>query len=137
VQWFHDLETGLQKLSSLLKPNGRLIFTTLGMHSFCEWRKNLKDLGKPVGLHDYPDLDRLRDFSIPGCRIEVRSEIHIQNYDNGMIFLRALKNIGAQAPQQSYAPMSAGEMRKVIKSLEENSDCSMTYEILLADITRG
>jgi len=135
-QWFHNLPVALEGLTQLLKPGGRLVFSTLGKHSFQEWRENLQRLNMSVGLHDYPVLEDLEQMIFGNCQVHFEKQVRIQPYENGLDFLKALKAIGAQAPQSGYLPMTGGQMRKVIKALEKNGDCEMTYEILIGDIQR-
>ncbi|WP_419796630.1 MAG: methyltransferase domain-containing protein [Terasakiella sp.] len=135
-QWFLDLENALKRLSGLLKPDGRLIFTTLGQETFQQWRDNLNQQGMAVGLHDYPLLEDMQKIAIKGYQVSFARQKRLQPYENGLAFLRALKAIGAQAPQSGYQPLLPGQMRKVIKALEENGSCAMTYDILVGTITK-
>jgi malonyl-CoA O-methyltransferase len=137
VQWFLDLEAGLKELSTLLKPGGRMFVTTLGFRSFEEWRHNLTSLDLPVGLHSYPSVEDIKKFSFEDCRFHVDSILRLQPYENGLDFLKALKNIGAQKPTSDYSPMSAGNMRRAIKALETVEKCEMTYEILFLEIQKA
>ncbi len=135
-QWFHDLESALKGLSDLLKPGGRLVFTTLGQETFQEWRDNLNQQGMAVGLHNYPSLQDMQKIAIQGCQVCFDRQKRLQPYENGLAFLRALKMIGAQAPQSGYQPLLPGQMRKVIKALEASGRCAMTYDILVGTITK-
>ncbi|SCA54883.1 hypothetical protein MTBPR1_10130 [Candidatus Terasakiella magnetica] len=135
-QWFHDFEASCQKLVSLLNPNGRLVFTTLGQSTFQQWRDNLEKLDMPAGIHLYPALEKIQQLELTNCDYTFKNEIRTQYYETGLTFLRALKAIGAQAPQKGYRPLNGGEMRKVLKSLEASGDCSMTYEIIIGDIKK-
>ncbi|MDV7338722.1 methyltransferase domain-containing protein [Terasakiella sp. A23] len=137
VQWFSDLEAGLGRLAGLLKPGGHLVFTTLGKDSFCEWRDLLVKEGQPVGLHDYPDLNTILSYQFNDCAAVMQSHAKKQNYENGLAFLRALKLIGAQAPRKGYSPMGPAALKKVLAKLEDKTDCSMTYEILIGDVHKG
>lgn len=138
VQWFHDLEGGLLKLVNLLSPTGRLVFTTLGENTFSQWRENLQRLKKTVGTHNYPTAQTVLKFSFGSYVIDVDTIPYLQHYESGLHFLRSLKSIGAQEPKSSYVSMSASNMRKVLRSLEDNEKgCDMTYEILLCDVHQG
>jgi len=134
IQWFSDLEQGIKGLSGLLKPDGRLVFTTLGKNSFKEWRQNLDSLDLQVGLHNYPSFDEVSDFYFDDAKLSLEVTNRMQPYDNGLAFLRALKAIGAQAPHGEYQPLSAASLRNAIQNLENKHDCSMTYEIFLGSI---
>ncbi|NVK18273.1 MAG: methyltransferase [Methylocystaceae bacterium] len=136
VQWFDCLQDGLNRLCDLLKPGGHLVFSTLGQKSFCEWRKTLEDLHVPVGLHTYQTIEEMRAVAFKGCTTKFTSYIKKQPYDDGLSFLRALKLIGAHAPRADYKPMGPLMMRNALTHLEEYTDCSMTYEIIIGHITR-
>jgi malonyl-CoA O-methyltransferase len=58
-QWFTDLRGGLQRLSGLLAPGGRLLFATLGDQTFLEWRQAHADRGLPCGALNYPSAKEL------------------------------------------------------------------------------
>ncbi len=137
VQWFVDLELGLKQLFDLLKPGGRLLVTTLGKDSFSQWRKNLLSLGLPVGLHSYPSLEDIQSFHVENGDIQVRSISHLQPYENGLSFLRALKAIGAQKPNSDYEPMAIHDMRKAVRNLEREVGCKMTYEIFFIEYKKA
>lgn len=135
-QWFQDLEGALNRLSKLLKPGGHLVFSTLGQDTFQQWRDNLHHLGMMVGLHDYPTLEEMQKIHIQGCHVSFERQKRLQPYKSGLDFLRALRAIGAQAPQPGYEPLRPGQMRQVIKALEKTGSCAMTYDILVAKIVK-
>lgn len=134
MQWFADLEGGIQRLANLLTPAGHMVFTTLGQQSFCEWRCCLEELSLPVGLHDYPSLAVAQSYDVGQKAIGFSSRIKKQAYPNGLAFLKALKSIGAQSPKSGYQSMNAKDMRRVMAHLDQKGDCAMTYEILLGHI---
>lgn len=137
IQWFQNLEDGLSRLTSLLKPGGRLVFTTLCKDTFKEWNGILTGLGLESGLHAYPSLEDLSKFDLKPCKVEFKAHLLKQPYQNALDFLHALKAIGAHAPKAGYRPLSVSDMRRVMKAFTQNGVCEMTYDVLLGDILAG
>ena len=48
-QWFEDIGAAVERLFSMLKPNGSLFYTMPGNESFSEWKQVLNDLNLPIG----------------------------------------------------------------------------------------
>lgn len=129
-QWFFDLSRALENQMRVLKPGGRLIFATLGQDTFREWRTFLDGQGLAVGLHDYPNAEKLLKMCPDGVQMEITSHRHRQPYPSALSFLRALKRIGAQTPKAGYQPLTIRKMRSALKQFDP-ANTGMTYEILL------
>jgi malonyl-CoA O-methyltransferase len=131
-QWFADLRGGLERLSHLLAPGGRMLFATLGCRTFIEWRQVHADLGLPCGTQHYPSAE---DFPWPaGFSCEIDSELEIQPYANGADFVRSLKALGAHEPAPGYRPLASGAFRRLLASLE--GGFAVTYHMLYGEIYR-
>jgi malonyl-CoA O-methyltransferase len=128
-QWFVDLRGGLQRLSALLAPGGRMMFTTLGRKTFGEWRAAHSRLGLACGTPEYPSAD---DFPWPaGFDHSLDEELVEQPYADGHDFVRTLKALGASEPVPGYRPLSPGAFRRLLASLEEGF--SATYHVLYGE----
>jgi malonyl-CoA O-methyltransferase len=132
-QWFTDLRGGLQRLSGLLAPGGRLLFATLGCQSFIEWRQAHTDLGFACGTHDYPSAEELPWPQ--GFSHRVDAEMMAQHHPNALDFVRRLKALGAHAPAPGYHPLPLGAFRRLLASLEDGF--SVTYHLLYGEICRA
>ncbi len=111
MQWFADLAAGVSGLRSLLSPEGRIAFTTLGAGSFAEWRAAHGDLA--AGTPDYPSAAHL---SAMGLDVSVRAFTHV--HDDARDFLRAVKAIGAGTPRADHRPLSPAKLRQVLARFE-------------------
>lgn len=129
-QWFVDLASGIQRLCSLLAPNGRLMFATLGHKTFGEWRQAHQALGLDCGTPQYPGLD---DFPWPRNFAFRRDEELIrQPYADGHDFVKTLKVLGAGEPAPGHRPLSPGAFRRLLGSLE--GGFTATYHVLYGEI---
>lgn len=129
-QWFVDLKGGLQRLSALLEPGGRLAFATLGKKAFAEWRAAHHALGLDCGTPQYPSMD---DFPWPsGLAHAMDEELVRQPYADGHDFVRTLKALGASEPAPGYRPLPPGPFRRLLASLE--GGFTVTYHVLFGEI---
>jgi malonyl-CoA O-methyltransferase len=102
-QWFGDLNAGLERLSPLLAPGGRLVFATLGNQTFIEWRYVHAGFGLPCGAPDYQTLE---DFPWQNGFAHTLDEAFVtQHYANGMDFAGSLKTLGAGEPAAGHQPL--------------------------------
>jgi malonyl-CoA O-methyltransferase len=126
LQWFEDLGAGLGRLARCLVPGGRLFFATLGCGTFAEWRAAHARLGLQSGGLALPDPQR---FPWPaGGRGVLREERLVARHTDGRAFLHSLKAIGAHLPAAGRAPLTAWQLRAVLREL--GVGCSATYHVL-------
>ena len=131
-QWFVDLSASLLRLSALLAPGGRMIFATLGVHTFEEWRAAHKSLGFTCGTPLYPDPEK---FPWPeGFDTLVENEMLSCPYLDGHDFVRSLKALGASEPAPGHRPLSPGAFRRLLTSLENGF--SVTYHVIYGQVIK-
>src|SRR5438067_3416832 len=104
VQWFEHLQPGLERLFALLRPGGRLVFSTLADGSFAEWRRAHVELGREHGMRRYPAARELRSLQLGGRLGEVTLEWFEERYASSRGFLHALREIGADTPHPQHRP---------------------------------
>ena len=118
-QWFENIEKSLDKLVSLLKPNGSLFYTMPGPESFKEWRHTLCSLNFPVGLIDLSKP--------PGI---YREEHKIQQYKNTIHFLRVMKQAGAGTARKNYMLLTPTQLKQACALCDKDYDGRITWHIL-------
>lgn len=124
-QWLEDSENGIKRLTNLLRPGGRIIYSTLGPESFEEWKCVLRKLEMPIGI---------LDFDIP--RDVYKEEFLIKSYDDAYAFLHSIKDIGAGQAKKGYQPLSMVQLRDACHEFNKKYDTSITWHILYGDVKR-
>lgn len=134
-QWFDDLGAALERIVGLLKPGGSLFFSTMGQGSFAAWRSAHAACGLRAGVPDYPSLEDLRTMLARHADAFAFDEEVALDGQGARGLLAHLKGIGAVVPETGRAPLSAGEMRRVIAAYDAAGGRD-AYQILFARITR-
>ena len=132
-QWFVDLPGALVRLAELLAPGGLLMFSTLGVETFREWRKAHEVLGLACGTPGYPKPDGFPWPEPPFTHDHV-DELILHPYADGRDFVNSLKLLGASEPAPGYRPLSPGAMRKLLASLEGGFEAS--YHVIYGEVRR-
>lgn len=125
LHWFADFKNSFANMISKLSPGGKIFFAMLGENSLREFREICQNLNLPVPTPNFPVRSDLQN-DFPKMKIEV--EVLLQPYRNIYDFLRTLKEIGATATRPNYYPLSAGNLRRVMR--EFNTEIQMSYEII-------
>lgn len=123
VQWFFDLDSSLERLKKLLKPEGEILYSMPGPETFYEWRSTLDTLNLRSGTLDFdvrPDVFEEDKFSI--------------SYEDALDFLYHVKRIGAHTPRAGYMPMAYKDFKKACTFFDEKYDGHVTWHILYGQI---
>lgn len=133
VQWFSDLRSAFAALGDLLMPGGYFALATLGRGIFPEWRGAHDRLGLRTATYDYPDAELLAQSFPLEFATCVDVQRIVQTFDEPLDFVRRLRAIGADTPRPEARPLSAGQMRKVLRELANRAGpFEVTYEVLYA-----
>ena len=134
--WFDDLASGIARLAELLRPGGSLIFSTMGQGSFARWRAAHARCGLVAGVPDYPTLNDLRAMLARFGDAFAFDEEYALDCGGARGLIAHLRGIGAVVPGEGRAPLSPGDLRRVMAAFEaEGSNDS--YQILFGRVTRG
>ncbi len=130
VQWFDDLPAALSRLAGLLNPGGWLACATLGRETFHEWRQVCDRAGLACGTPLYPTADQLQAMW-PESGDGTVVEAHLRaDYPEPLAFLRNLKALGAQRAVEGHRPVTAGQMRRLLRTGSGDPAFFVTYHIL-------
>jgi len=128
AQWFHELGRALNRLLACLSPGGVLALSTLGRGSFAQWRAAHEGLGLACGTPLYPTADELASLLPQGAQIF--SETIQVTHADAHAFLAGLKRVGATVPAAGHAPLTPGQLRKVMRAM--GKPVTVDYAILYA-----
>ncbi|BBD97471.1 SAM-dependent methyltransferase [Sphingobium amiense] len=134
-QWFDDLPAALERIVALLKPGGSLFFSTMGQGSFAAWRAAHEACGLRAGVPDYPSLADLRAMLARHEDAFAFDETVALEGEGARTLLAHLKGIGAVVPHAGRAPLSAGDLRRVMATYDAAGGRD-AYQLLFARITR-
>jgi malonyl-CoA O-methyltransferase len=118
LHWLSDPIATLGRLQALLRPGGTLIYASVGPESFGEWRDVIRAQGLPSGLPDLPAL--------PG----VIGEERIVADRTTLAFLRRMKSIGGLTPREGYRPVTAGVLRRAMRTADARHGGRVTWHIV-------
>jgi malonyl-CoA O-methyltransferase len=118
LHWFPDPEATLASLRRRLAPGGKIVYATLGPESFTEWRAVLAKQGLRSGLVSLPE--------IPG----VVEEERLTPDTSALGFLRRMKSVGGITPREAYRPLTAGALRRAIRTADARFGGKITWHIV-------
>ncbi|MGE4429264.1 MAG: methyltransferase domain-containing protein [Sphingobium sp.] len=134
-QWFSDLPRALDRLMGLLRPGGCLMFATMARNSFTEWRAAHACHGLAAGTPLYPDAGALRAMLMRHADAFLFDEEYVLDFGGARGLLAHLKGIGATVPVEGRAPLSAGQLRQVMRS-HDAAGGRCTYHVAYCRVTR-
>ena len=143
MQWCEDLPTVFSEAHRVLKPNGEMVFSTLGPQTLFELREAWAEadikLGRQgcVHVNTFIELDRVENAAKQaGFVVEQTSrEIHVLTYDSVMPLMRELKTIGAHNvnPGQEQGLTGKARLKAMAQAYEQFRTAQgvlpLTYEV--------
>lgn len=131
TQWFTELPASLERLAALLAPAGVLAFSTLGEHNFAAWRAAHEAHGLTAATIAYPAIDALIAALPESLVLERRSEQDLPAHEGGPLnFLRTVRALGADTPAPESRPLSAGQLRRVLRHLAQHTPQGVSYHVV-------
>ena len=119
VHWFTDISDALLHIQSALSDHGRFYFSTIGARCFPEWQHVIEQHHLPIGLRIAEQIEGI-----------IAEEFKSVSYPSAYDFLHSLKATGAQFPRSGYQPIGPGQLKRVLRSLDQNGSPTLTWHIL-------
>lgn len=119
-QWFKDLPKAVNSLRSLLRPQGHLVFSTLGEGTFSQWYQALAQAGYSTQRQSYPDALTMRRAL--GDEGNFRQETLTEFYPTARAFLQMLSGLGASRLKEDKAPASPGQLNQAMRIMTDAVD---------------
>lgn len=132
AQWFTDLPGTLLKLARLLAPRGRLALSTLGSENFAAWRAAHDALGLAAATPGYPSRARIAAAFPAGLALRLSEQILPAHAANPLEFVRSLRALGADTPPPGHPPLTAGQLRRVLRRLAALAPAGVDYHVIYA-----
>lgn len=137
AQWFVDLPATLGRWSRLLAPGGRIALATLGAGTFAEWRAAHAATGFTAATPAYPDAAALQRAFPADMEVAIEEEGFVEPLADPLEFVRGLRRIGADTPAPGTRPLTAGQMRRVLRACADAGHAGTTYHLLYAIALRS
>lgn len=132
AQWFTDLPGTLLTLARLLAPGGRLALSTLGSENFAAWRAAHDALGLAAATPDYPSRASIAAAFPASLALHLSEQILPAHAADPLEFVRSLRAIGADTPPSGHPPLTAGQLRRVLRQLAALAPAGVDYHVIYA-----
>jgi malonyl-CoA O-methyltransferase len=138
LQWCLNLETVFFDIKRILKPGGRLVFSTFGPKTLQELKSAWATVDNYSHVNEFYSADELTCFLKRAgyTEITIESKLHVSNYDSVMALMQELKSIGAhnvlEGRNKNITPKSA--LKAMISAYHRHlteSQILATYEIIM------
>lgn len=118
-QWLDAPQTVLRTLTGLLAPGGVVGVSTLLAGTFEEWQRACAAEGLAAATPEYPAEQALQAWQPDLCSGRWVAERCLQSFEDGLAFVRHLKDTGASVPREGRRPFSPAQLRRVLRRFEK------------------
>ncbi len=137
-QWISEIELLFKELHRVLKPNGLLLFTSLGPDTLFELKQSWQAVDSHKHVNDFLDMHDLGDAMLSAALLDpvVDNEPVVIGYNKAIELMRDLKNIGAHNldQQRNSGLTGPGVLRKIEQEYRRfqlgNGELPATYELV-------
>lgn len=138
IQWVYDLDTLFAELNRVLKPEGLLLFTTLGPDTLTELKQSFAQVDHRQHVNDFIDMHHVGDAMLKSTLLDpvVDAEPVVISYDKAIELMRDLKDIGAHNidSRRSSGLMSPKKLKAVETAYKQfaldDGQLPATYELI-------
>lgn len=139
IAWSHNIDILFQELKRVLKPDGLLLFTTLGPDTLQELRKSWQSVDDYCHVHPFLDMHDIGDSLIKAHFLDPVMDMEklTVNYSTPSALMRDLKNLGMQntithKKQGLTTPRQLTKLVEMYKQLYETTthQTPATFEVI-------
>ena len=138
IQWVENLQDLFNELNRVLKPEGLLLFTTLGPDTLNELKQSFAQVDQYQHVNDFIDMHHVGDAMLQAKMLDpvVDAEPVVISYDKASELMRDLKDIGAHNidSRRNSGLMGPKKLRAVEKAYRqfalEDGKLPATYELV-------
>jgi len=138
VQWCDNLVTALDELSRVVRPGGRVAFSTLLAGSLPELNQAWRAIDEQPHANRFLSEQAVRD-ALAGRRATGRVHAITLPFTDALSAMRSLKGIGATHLHhgRSPAPLSRGKLRQLqLAWPQQQGQSPLTYQLFTGVIER-
>ncbi|NVJ67110.1 MAG: malonyl-ACP O-methyltransferase BioC [Gammaproteobacteria bacterium] len=138
IQWIEQLDELFKEFHRVLKPDGLLLFTSLGPDTLHELKQSWQAIDDYKHVNDFMDMHHLGDAMLNAAMLDpvVDNEPVVIGYNKAIELMRDLKNIGAHNIDKQRKPGLTSP--RALKQLEQeyqkfamqNGELPATYELI-------
>ncbi|NNC54371.1 MAG: alpha/beta fold hydrolase [Pseudomonadales bacterium] len=145
LQWCEDFGGVLQRLSSLLKPGGEIVLSTLARGSLCELSRAWRSVDAATHVNRFAAPEALRQLA-SNSGLLLREFVHSKEilfFDSSAELLASVKGIGAgnHLRSRSRGLLGVQRYRKFLRALNmqrnDNGKLPLTYNVVLIHLQRA
>lgn len=118
-QWLEEPSVALQKLADQLAAGGVIAVSTLLDGTFEEWRQACTAEGLVAATPDYPAARTVQGWQPGLCAGKWTTERCVQPFENGLAFVKHLKDTGASVPREDGKAFSPAELRRALARFDQ------------------
>jgi malonyl-CoA O-methyltransferase len=145
IHWGGTLSQVFRELNRVMKPNGCLMFTTLGPDTFKELRAAWASVNDYAHVNEFPDMHDVGDCLMFECFLEPVMDmellsVHYNSLNSLLKSLKAqgVKNINAERNQGLTGKKSWKKFEQNYLELRtESGKFSLTYEVIYGHAWKG
>ncbi|MBV34624.1 MAG: malonyl-[acyl-carrier protein] O-methyltransferase BioC [Rickettsiales bacterium] len=138
IQWVENLQDLFNELNRVLKPEGLLLFTTLGPDTLNELKQSFAQVDQYQHVNDFIDMHHVGDAMLQAKMLDpvVDAEPVVISYDKASELMRDLKDIGAHNidSRRNSGLMGPKKLRAVENAYRqfalEDGKLPATYELV-------
>lgn len=143
-QWLPSLEKLLSEVYRVLKPNGVLVFTSLGVDTLFELKKSWQQVDNHKRINDFLDITDWQNVIFQyfrNCQFLETKKI-VVDYERAIDLMRDLKKIGANNLDASRrkgltSPESIKKVEDFYRQYRmENGKLPATYKLILGGLVK-
>lgn len=138
LQWCQG--SVFQHFKSVLKPEGRLLFSTFAPKTLCELKSAWATVDDYSHVNDFYSAEQLTDFLQQAGfkQIQISQTLYTRYYDSVLDLMRELKHIGAHNVQQGRNKHITGKraMQQMMANYPaQNRRIPASYDVFIVEAT--
>jgi malonyl-CoA O-methyltransferase len=135
LQWCVNLEAVFTDIKRVLKPDGRLVFSTFGPQTLQELKAAWAEVDDYNHVNDFYSEQQLAGFlQLAGyTEIAVETRVYTSSYGSVLALMKELKHIGAHnmIAGRNKSITTKAQMQRMIAAYEQGDQVTATFEVIM------